>query len=356
MINPNTIGKSGTKVTSVGLGGTGLGNLYESVEDESALELVAAAYVAGVRYFDTAPCYGFGLSEARLGRALAGLKRERFVVSTKVGYTLVPLAPGEEPGTLWAESPPSRAVYDFSYDAAMRSLEGSLERLKLDRVDMVAIHDPDETAGNDPSADPYAKSHFREAMDGAYRALEALRTERVIGAIGVGINQWPMLVDFARAGDFDYFLLAGRYTLLEQEALDTLLPLCAERGVAMIIGGPFNSGILASGGVSGAHYNYAPAAPEILSRVRRIEQVCARFEVSLRAAALQFPLGHPTVVSVIPGARSARELDENLAAVSEIIPDAFWQALKAEHLIARAAPVPRRRAAEASRTRARGAP
>jgi len=339
-IKTTRIGAAGPEITSFGLGGTGLGNMYQAVEEDAALELVAAAYQAGVRYFDTAPCYGLGLSETRLGRALAGLKRAQFVVSTKVGYSLVPLAPGEESWTLWDKSPPMRTEFDFSFDAAMRSIESSLERLELERVDMVAIHDPDEAAGNHPSSDPYAKSHFREAMDGAYRALISLRNQGAIGAVGVGINQWQMLTDFAREGDFDYFLLAGRYTLLDHASAKTLLPLCIERNVKVIVGGPFNSGILASGAVSGAHYNYAPAPPEILARVRRIEELCMRFNISLRAAALQFPLGHPAVVSVIPGARSTTELDENIAAMREAIPGEFWAALKTHRLIDESVPVP----------------
>jgi D-threo-aldose 1-dehydrogenase len=347
-IKMRRIGSAGTRVTSFGLGGTGLGNMYQAVEEDAALELVAAAYQGGVRYFDTAPCYGLGLSETRLGRALAGLKRSRFAVSTKVGYSLVPLAPGEDSWTLWDKSPPMRAEFDFSYDAAMRSIDGSLERLNLDNVDMVAIHDPDEAAGNDPSSDPYSRSHFKEAMDGAYRALHSLRNQRMIGAIGVGINQWQMLTDFAREGDFDYFLLAGRYTLLDHASARTLLPLCLERGVKVIVGGPFNSGILASGAVSGAYYNYAPAPADVLNRVRRIESLCARSGISLRAAALQFPLGHPAVVSVIPGARSTTEFDENIAALGETIPQEFWASLKAERLIDESVPVPPLAAAPAA--------
>jgi D-threo-aldose 1-dehydrogenase len=339
-IKMQRIGVTGLEITSFGLGGTGLGNMYQAVEEDAALELVAAAYQAGVRYFDTAPCYGLGLSEMRLGRALAGLTRRQFVVSTKVGYSLVPLAPGEDSWTLWDKSPPMRTEFDFSYDAAMRSIEGSLERLNLDRVDMVAIHDPDEGVGNDSSSDPYVKSHFREAMDGAFRALHSLRRQGAIGALGVGINQWQMLTDFAREGEFDYFLLAGRYTLLDHASAKTLLPLCIERNIKVVVGGPFNSGILASGAVSGAYYNYAAAPAKILTRVRQMEELCARFNISLRAAALQFPLGHPAVVSVIPGARSTTELDENIAALHEPIPTEFWRALQTQRLIDESVPLP----------------
>lgn len=339
-IRKRPVGRSSLSLSVFGLGGTGLGNMYRAVEDRAALNLVAAAYSSGIRYFDTAPVYGFGLSESRLGQSLAGLPREQIVVSTKVGYRLVPLRSGEGSWALWDQTPPYRTEYDFSREATLRSLEGSLERLRLDRLDMVAIHDPDEAMGIDAAADPYAKSHFAEAMDGAYRALHDLRSQGAIGAIGVGINQWQMLVDFAKEGEFDYFLLAGRYTLLEQQALVTLLPLCLQRGISLVVGGPYNSGILASGAVAGAYYNYAPAAPEILERVRRIEAICESFKVPLRAAALQFPLGHPAVAAVIPGARSTRELDENLAAFRESIPEGLWATLKEEKLIEPAAPVP----------------
>jgi D-threo-aldose 1-dehydrogenase len=333
------IGNSGTIVTAFGLGGTGLGNLYRAVDDQAAHELVTVAYANGIRYFDTAPVYGLGLSELRLGRSLTALRREDFVLSSKVGYKLVPLREGEPTWDLWDQSPPFRHEYDFSYDGAMRSIEESLLRLKLDRLDLVAIHDPDEGVGNDPGADPYSKSHFSEAMEGAYRALHRLRAEGAIGGIGVGINQWQMLTDFAGAGEFDYFLLAGRYTLLEQTCLHTLLPLCLERHISVVIGGPFNSGILASGAAESAYYNYVPATPEILARVRLLERCCMDFDISLRAAALQFPLGHPAVASVIPGARSAAELQQNLAALRESIPSAFWDELKSRGLIDLAAPI-----------------
>ena len=333
------IGKSGTAVTVSGLGGTGLGNLYRAVDERAAQELVSVAYANGIRYFDTAPVYGLGLSELRLGRALTDLQREDFVLSSKVGYKLLPLRAGEHVWGLWDQSPPLRNEYDFSYDGTLRSIEGSLQRLQLDRLDLIAIHDPDEAVGNDPSADPYSKSHFSEAMEGAYRALHRLRAEGTIRGIGVGINQWQMLTDFARAGEFDYFLLAGRYTLLEQTCLHTLLPLCLERHISIVIGGPFNSGILASGPAQNAYYNYAPATPEILARVRLLELCCMDFGISLRAAALQFPLGHPAVASVIPGARSAAELQQNLAGLREPIPSAFWDELKARGLIDLAAPV-----------------
>lgn len=327
------IGRTDLSVSTLGLGGTSLGNMYAAVDADHAVDLVRASHSAGVTLFDTAPCYGVGLSEQRLGKVLPSLPRESFVLSTKVGYKLVPLADGEENPSLFIDTPRCRAIYDFSYDGAMRSIEGSLSRLGLDRVDMVAIHDPDETVGIDPAADPYAKSHFGEAMEGAYLALDSLRSQGVIKAIGVGMNQWRMLVDFVEQGDFDYVLVAGRYTLLQYDAAPTLTDACLRKKVSIIAGGPYSSGILASGAVPGAYFNYAPANEDVLNHVRRIEALCATHGVSLGAAALHFPLQHPTVASVIPGARSIEELDSNLAMMAEIVPETFWQALVSEGLL-----------------------
>lgn len=327
------VGKTDLAVSVLGLGGTSLGNLYAAITADEAGELIQGASAAGVTLFDTAPCYGVGLSEERLGRTLPSLRRDGFVLSTKVGYALVPLAEGEESASLFAETPRRRTEFDFSYDGAMRSLEGSLQRLGLDRVDMVAIHDPDETVGIDPAADPYARSHFREVMQGAYKALASLRSQGVVRAIGVGMNQWRMLVDFAEAGDFDYFLVAGRYTLLDHDAAAQLMPLCLRKNISVIAGGPYCSGILASGPVEGAYYRYEPASGEMLAHVRRIERICADFGLSLRAAALHFALRHPAVVSVVPGARSLAELQQNLDAANETAPPDLWDALAREGLI-----------------------
>jgi D-threo-aldose 1-dehydrogenase len=322
------IGRNGPPVTALGLGGTSLGNMYKAVEDPAARAVVESAYGSGVRLIDTAPVYGFGLSESRIGASLSALPRDELVISTKVGYRLLPLKPGERGSDFWPGAPLLTSTFDFSREGVRDSLLGSLERLRLERVDMVAIHDPDEAAGVDPASGMPVKSRFAEVMEGAYPALEDLRRQGVIRAIGVGINQWRMLVDFARAGDFDYFLLAGRYTLLEQEPLNTLLPMCVERRISLIIGGPFNSGILATGAVAGAYHNYALASPQVLARVRQIEAICAEFSISIRAAALQFPLAHPAVASVVAGARSTQEMQQNVAALREHIPVEFWAALK----------------------------
>jgi D-threo-aldose 1-dehydrogenase len=333
------IGKTALQVTEVGLGGTPLGNMYRAMEPEAAVATVHAAAAGGIRYFDTAPVYGFGLSETRLGQAVATLPREEIVISSKVGYSLVPIDPADLRVGLWDKPPPMRADFDYSRDAVLRGVEASLKRLDTPFIDMLAIHDPDEAVDVGAGVDPFSRSHFRAAMDQAFPTLAELRSQGVIKAIGVGINQWQMLCDFAEAGDFDYFLVAGRYTLLDQDSMPRLLPLCEKYKISLVIGGPYNSGILATGAIGGATYDYRPAIPEILERTRRIQAVCARQGVSLQAAALQFPLHHPVVASIIPGARSTAEVAANLAFAREVIPAQFWAELKFEGLIHVDAPV-----------------
>jgi D-threo-aldose 1-dehydrogenase len=335
------IGTTSLRVTQFGLGGTTLGNIYSAVEEQDALDTIDAAYQAGVRYFDTAPLYGYGLSELRLGKGIARYPRDQVVVSSKVGWSLVPLEPGQQQAIdIFAKALPFRGVIDYSREAVLRSFEESLKRLNTDRIDVVLMHDPDEAISIQPSRDPYEVSHFDEAMKNAYPILDDLRRRGVIKAIGVGMNQWQMLSDFARAGDFDCFLLAGRYTLLEQGPVNKFLPLCEKKKISVIIGGPYNSGILATGAVDGAYYNYQPAPPPMLARVRRIEEVCVRHGVALQAAALQFPFGHPAVTSIIPGARSVAELQANIAHFQQPIPTDFWAELKQLGLIDPTAPVP----------------
>ena len=229
---------------------------------------------------------------------------------------------------------------DYSWDAIPRSLEESLNRLHLDRVDLVLMHDPDEALSLQPGRDPSEANHFDDAMKNAYPILDDLRRQGVIRAIGVGMNQWQMLSDFAHAGDFDCFLLAGRYTLLEQEPLHTFFPLCAKKNISVIIGGPYNSGILATGAIEGAYYNYQAAPPQVLERVRQIEEVCVRHGIALQAAALQFPFGHPAVTAIIPGARSVRELRANATSFAQKIPADFWAELQQLALLDPTAPVP----------------
>jgi D-threo-aldose 1-dehydrogenase len=261
------------------------------------------------------------------------------LISTKVGRLLDVCAPHERTRQgAFFETPSRRERFDYSYDGAMRSLEFSLERLGLDRIDIVYGHDVDVFTHGSKEA---SNARIKEFMTGGYRALDGLRTAGAIKAIGAGINEWEVAETLARAGDFDVFLLAGRYTLLEQDALTSFLPLCEEKKIAVVIGGPFNSGILATGLKADAHYNYGPAPEEVKDRVRRIQQVCKSLKVRLPEAALRFPLGHQTVVSVIAGAQRASEVRRNAAMMSAKIPTALWRALKAEKLLREDAPTPR---------------
>ncbi|MEN9932233.1 MAG: hypothetical protein RIS17_806 [Pseudomonadota bacterium] len=333
-----TVGKTGIAVPPLALGGTGIGNAFRSISDDDATETVHAALDGGIRLLDVAPVYGFGTAERRVGAALSGVARERFMISTKVGYRMIPLEPGDQPNPYWIDAPPVKTCFDFSYDFAMRSLGESLERLKLDRVEFVAIHDPDEAVGFQPPSGRDPKDVYREVFDGTYRALNSLREQGVIDGIGIGINHADLLMDYVRDGDFDFFMLAGRYTLLDHEILHTLLPLCVERKTSIMAGGPLNSGILSTGAVEGAQYHYMPAPPEIMDRVRRIEAICADFGISLRAAALQFPVRHQAVAASVPGARTVAHVNANVAAMSETIAEGFWDALRAERLIDPACP------------------
>lgn len=329
-------GRSGLEVTAMGLGTAPLGNQFRRVPEEDAREVIAGAWDAGLRYFDTAPMYGHGLSEHRLGESLRAYPRNDYVLSTKVGRKLKPVPAGGLTSFFWVDMPPFEIDLDYSYDGCMRSFEDSLQRLGQSRVDILFIHDID-VFSHGPDLQ---KQHFRTAMDSGWKALEKLRSEGLVGAIGVGCNEWQVCEAALRERDFDCFLLAGRYTLLEQEALDTFLPLCEERDVAVVLGGGFNSGILASGAVKGAHYNYSEASPEILERVARIEAVCKAHDVPLKAAALQFVLAHPAIATNIPGTRTRKHLDENIGLIEHAIPAEFWTALKKEGLIRENAPVP----------------
>jgi D-threo-aldose 1-dehydrogenase len=321
-----TLGRGGLRVSALAFGTAPLGNLFAPVAEEDADATVAAALGAGLSYVDTAPHYGLGLAERRLGRLLAGRPRDTFAISTKVGRLVRPLAPGETADPEgFADTPPARRVWDFSGDGVRRSLEESLERLGLDRVDIVLVHDPDD--------------HEREAREQAFPALAELRDQGVVGAIGAGMNQAEMLTRFVRDLDLDVVLVAGRYSLLDQRALAELLPTCAARGTAVVVGGVFNSGLLADPR-PGATFDYAPAAPELVERALRLAEVCARHGVPLRAAALAFPFGHPAVASVLVGARSAAEVEDAVACFERPVPAALWAELVATGLLPEHVPVP----------------
>jgi D-threo-aldose 1-dehydrogenase len=325
------LGRTGLNVTALGFGATAIGGMYEEVSGAQANAVVDAAWDQGIRLYDAAPQYGLGLGEIRLGAGLAGRPRDEYVLSTKVGRLLRADAPpnpddfGPDGLPFDKGTPDVATVYDYSRDGVLTSIEESLARLGQDRLDMVYVHDPD--------------SYVAEALAGAFPALIELREQGVISAVGAGMNQTAALEIFARETDPDLFLLAGRYTLLEQGALDTFLPLCAERGIAVIAGGAYNSGLLADPS-PGTHYNYLPAPQPLIERAVALRAVCARHGVPLKAAAIQFPAAHPTVAAVLTGARRDTELTENIALFDLPIPAELWPDLRAEGLLDERAPVP----------------
>lgn len=328
-------GRTGLEVTDFAFGTAPVGNIFREIDDRTSKAMFDHAWDAGVRYFDTAPMYGHGLSELRTSEALRWRNRDDFVLSSKVGRLLRPARRDSIDFAPWVNAAPFTSEFDYSYDGTMRSFEDSLQRLALERIDILFIHDIDVfTRGNEQP------EVFRQAMDGCYKALEKLRDEKVVQAIGVGVNEWQVCHEALKQRDFDCFLLAGRYTLLEQDALDAFLPLCEERGAAVVVGGGFNSGILATGATPGAKYNYAPAPPEIMARVAKIEAICAEYSVPLPAASLQFVVAHPAVPSFCAGTRTVQQLEQNLAWMQHPIPGPFWQALKAKGLLREDAPVP----------------
>lgn len=323
----------------VGQGMGPIGDFYEILDEKTCITTVEAAYQGGIRLFDTSPHYGNGLSESRLGAGLRHVPRDQIIVSTKIGRVMDPFTPPPpknpevySPG--FAGGFKHSPKFDYSHDGAMRSIEHSLLRTGLDRLDIVLIHDCDVWTHGKVDAE----IRFKEAMEGAYVALDKLRGEKVINAIGFGLNEADMCARFARAGDFDVAMMAGRYSLLVQTGLAEFLPLALEKKMGVMLAGVFNSGILATGAVPGATFDYAPASPEIMDRVAKIEAICAAHGVSLRQAAIRFPLGHPAVVSVVLGAARPHEAAANAADADARIPSGLWSDLKAAGLLDQAAP------------------
>ncbi len=328
----------GLTFTELGFGTAPLGNLFRAVPDDECDAILAAAWAAGVRYFDTAPLYGFGLSETRLNRFLRGKPRDSYVLSSKVGRVLRPCRSGETQDGIgkFFDVPARKEVFDYGYDGVMRSFEASLERLGVDRIDILFAHDLDIFTHKSQAA---MDLRIDEFMSGGYHALLRLRDEGVIRAFGAGVNEWQPCKTLTERGDFDIFLLAGRYTLLEHQALTEYLPLAGGRGIGLVMGGAYNSGILATGPRPGAKWFYDAAPQEVLDRAGRIQAVCATYGVRLVDAAFQFALRHPVVVSVIPGGQGVAEMASNIAAASAVIPDALWADLKAAGLMHADAPV-----------------
>lgn len=306
------LGNTGLEIPRLGMGTSFLARPNMLVPEDEALETVRYALSRGINFFDTAPLYGSGHAERRLGKALAGFPRDSYILETKVGRRL---------------QPDGSVIFDYSRDGIRRSLEESLERLKMDRVDIVLLHDPEGVFEN-----------FREALD-VFPILADWRSQGVVRAIGAGMNQWEWPAEFARHADFDCFLLAGRYSLLEQKAAAEFLPLCQEKGIGVFVGGVYNSGILATGPVPGAMYQYREATEPIKERVRQLEEICNRHNVPLSVAALQFPTGHPGVTSLIVGAKSPAEIADNLDKLEQTVPDALWEDLKQAGLVDQNVPV-----------------
>jgi D-threo-aldose 1-dehydrogenase len=332
------LGRTGLEVSVLGFGGAGIGNLYRELAEEDAIAAVHESFASGVRYFDTAPFYGFGLSELRVGKALRGAQPPP-VLSTKVGRKLVPTGPqnasiGREG---YFSARPFTPVFDYGYDSVMRSHTESLERLGVARVDILLCHDIGRLTHGDAHA-----TRISEFITGGYRAMHELRAAGAVRAIGLGVNEPEVCVELLQHCELDCILLAGRYTLLEQPALTELLPLCTARGVSIICGGPFNSGILAAGSRAGAnaHYDYAAPPAAVLDRVRQLEALCEEFSVPLQAAALQFPLGHPAVASVVAGCANGAEARNCAAMFAHAIPAGFWHALRGRGLVDTRAPLP----------------
>lgn len=332
------LGRTEVALTQLGLGGAGLGDLFDIVDDRDADATLRAAWDAGIRYFDTSPWYGRGQSEHRFGRALYRRPRADFVLSTKVGRVFRAVHDEDRfDRGFWRGGLTFRHHFDYSYDGVMRSFEDSLQRLGLPRIDLLLIHDLDHGHhGSDASVTAY----LTELHNGGWRALAALKDAGLIGGIGAGINERDMMPRLLDLLDLDFFLVAMPYTLLDTEVLAHEFPLCIARGLGFVIGAPFASGILATGAVQGARYCYAEATSEVMAKVQRIEAVCNRHNVPLAAAALQFPMGHPAVASVIPGALLPEHVTRNVAAFRHAIPAALWAELKHEGLLREDAPVP----------------
>ncbi|MEU1790429.1 aldo/keto reductase [Streptomyces sparsogenes] len=322
----NRLGRSAVEVTELGFGGGPLGGLFAALDDGTAAGALAAAWELGVRYFDTSPHYGIGHSERRIGELLRTKPRDEFTLSTKVGRLLVPQDPAGRMDEGFQVPATHRRVWDFSRDGVRRSVEDSLTRMGVDRIDMLFLHD--------------AEKHFEDALRTGYPALAELRSEGVVGAIGAGMYHTGMLTRLVEEADVDAVMLSGYYTLLQHSALDDLLPACAERGVSVLAASIFNSGLLAtSRPAEGAHFEYAPASRELLRRTHRIADVCEAHGVTLPQVAMAFPLRHPVVAGIVVGMRTAEEVRSNLDSFGVEIPDGVWSDLRGEGLLDERAPV-----------------
>lgn len=336
LIPTRPVGSSGFSISRIGFGGAPLGDLKRAPTEAGAREVLQAAWDAGIRYFDTAPFYGAGLSERRIGDFLRDKPRDSYVLSTKVGRLLLPDREFAMSRYADPRAMPFRPVFDFTYDGVMKSYENSLQRLGLERIDILFLHD----IGWFSQKDRHAETMAQALEGGGIRALEELRASGAVKGIGAGVNEWQIIDELMNHAHFDIFLLANRYTLLDQEVIDTLLPRVLREGVAIVDGAPLNSGILATGPIPTAMFDYAQASAEMIEKTRRIEVLCTKHSTTLIRAALNFPLGHDAITAIIPGFSNVAEFNDNLAGYRKPIPDALWSDLRAEGLIHPAAPGP----------------
>ena len=321
--------------TAAGFGGAPIGNFNGAFTEHDAADLVTQSWEQGVRYFDTAPGYGNGLSEYRLGHTLRNYDRSDLILSTKVGRVLTPTLNAPSDNGQYRDIPPLVASFDYSYDGVMRAVEQSMQRMLTDRFDALFVHDCDRYTHG--ASQP---EYFHQALVSAFPALESLREQGVVNAIGFGVNETDVMTEAVKTTDSDLCLLAGRYTLLEQDPLDALLPICEERGIGIVLGGVYNSGVLATGPIKGARFNYGPAPKDVLTKAGRIEEICRRHGVALPAAALQFAYAHPAVVSVCIGARNAGQQQRNADLFEAPVPQQLWADLRTAGLIREDAPTP----------------
>ena len=331
-----SITKKKLKIKNISYGTAVLGNYYEVLSNEEASKVINKAFDLGINYFDTAPLYGFGLSEHRVGMNLQLKDRDSYILSTKVGRLLSPADPKEIDRGAWKGGLNFNPYYDYSYDGTMRCIEQSMHRLGISKIDILHIHDVDYFTHKEKHL---VEKYFSEAIKGAYKALEELRRNGNISAISIGINEFEMAERFLKEVDVDCVMLAGRYTLLEQNSLKTFLPLCEKNKVDILLAAPFNSGILA-GNENNLNWNYAKASKELIDKVHSLKKICGNYNIPLAAAAIQFPLAHPVVKTVVTGAVNVKELEDNVSYLDVKIPNDFWQELKALNLIAKESPVP----------------
>jgi len=333
----NSIPNTNIQVSELGLGSASIGNLYQQISDEEAYKTISLSLQYGMNLIDTAPYYGMGLSERRIGDGTRIIPSSDYVLSTKVGRLLIP---SDKVSNIdnYCNPMPFEPKFDYSYDGIMRSFEDSIQRLGHSKIDILYIHDIDKTTHGENY-----EYHFRMAMNSGYKALDELRSAGLIQAIGLGVNDYHVCEEAMKHGDFNCFLLAGRYTLLEQGALQTFLPKCESKNISVILGGPYNSGILATGVKDSGralHYNYKQPPKSIVEKVIELEKICDYFSIPLAAAALQFPLAHPSIVSVVVGLNSVSQVESTIANYQTIIPKEFWQALKDNSLILENSPTP----------------